>query len=111
MRLDDDGEGVFFFAAEIAPGHCLYVEMRSEPIIGVSTGVLRRSPEYMRRMIQASYAGLRIHCDRHRLAGEVGGLVDDLDETDRATYEAEMVECWRHDDAVAEQDGPFHSIG
>ena len=62
-------------------------------------------------MIRAEYAGLRVHRDRHHLAGEIGDLVDDLDPGERAAYQAEMFEHWRRDDAIAEQYGPFDNIG
>jgi hypothetical protein len=62
-------------------------------------------------MIRAKYAGLRVHRDRHHLAGEIGDLVDDLDPGERAAYQAEMFEHWRRDDAIAEQYGPFDNIG
>ncbi|MBB3084212.1 hypothetical protein [Geodermatophilus sabuli] len=108
--LCDDAETIFFFTCEVAPDHWLYVELQTEPIISISTGIFRRPTDYMRRMIRAEYAGLRIHRDRQHLAGESGDFVDDLDADERAAHQAEMAEYWRRDDAIAEQYGPFHSI-
>jgi hypothetical protein len=81
--------------------------LQTESTISISTGIFRRPIDYMRRMVRAEYAGLRIHRDRQRLAGEVNELVDSLASDDRPVYLAQMREYWRQDDAIAEQHGPF----
>jgi hypothetical protein len=105
--LCDDEESIFFFTCEVAPDHWFYVELQTESTISISTGIFRRPIDYMRRMVRAEYAGLRIHRDRQRLAGEVNELVDSLASDDRPVYLAQMREYWRQDDAIAEQHGPF----
>jgi hypothetical protein len=82
--LCDDAESIFF-TCEVAAGHWLYVELQTEPIISIS--IFRRPIDYLRRMMRAEYAGLRIHRDRQRLAGEIGDLVDDLSAEERAVHE------------------------
>ncbi len=109
--LCDDEESEFFFTCQVAPDHWLYVDLRTEPIITINTGIFRRPTDYMRRMISVHYVGLRIHRDRQRLAGEVGSLVRHLSASQRDAYDAQMREYSLEDDAISEQYGPFPDIG
>ncbi|MGY1669112.1 hypothetical protein [Geodermatophilus sp. SYSU D00710] len=109
--LCDDEESEFFFTCQVAPDHWLYVDLRTEPIITIDTGIFRRPSEYMRRMIRVNYVGLRIHRDRQRLAGKVGDLVRHLSPEERDIHDAQQREYWLQDDAITQQYGPFHDIG
>lgn len=108
--LVDDEEETFFFTTRIAPDHYLYVELRTDFVIRISTGVFRRPIEHLRRMVRVEYNGLRIHRDALGIAGEVSDLVDDPTDEDERDYKAGLDECWAQDRAIDAQYGPFADI-
>jgi hypothetical protein len=106
LLSDEAAEENFFFTAEIAPQHHLYIELHNnDHHIGIDVGIFRRPRQHISQMIRANYPGFRIWTDPLGLAGTVGGYVEDLDPADLAAYHQASDDYLRRDLAINAEHG------
>src|SRR3569832_1710896 len=86
--LVDDDEETFFFTTRIAPDNYQYVELRTDFVIRISTGVFSRPIENLRRMVRVVYLCLRIQSDSLVIAVEASVFVYGPTDEDERAYVA-----------------------